>query len=120
MNSSKPVVRVNHEPDTSQPILEAIQPMMELEWWTQQWPMSANPTARIMQQVWLENLSEVMLQRALFLLVLAEASRRLASFYLTGKSDPGRANTMAGHPGERMKRVAELPLDFRRRIWEVI
>jgi hypothetical protein len=125
MSSSKPVPSAKHGLDTSQPILEASQPMME--WWTQQWLMSANPTAR-MQQAWLESLSEVMQQEAHFLLVLAEASHRLSEFYLTGKGDPDRANEwyqhiareMANHQLARIKRMAELPTDFRERIWEEI
>lgn len=116
----------NSKPDTGNaPALDAANPMME--WWTQQWLQGVNPMARI-QLAWMASFSEVMHQEARFLKAMAEASERLAACYDTHGDDPEKlrdcyqdiAKEMADHHMKRMHHVANLPNDFRQRIWEEI
>ncbi|WP_163575895.1 hypothetical protein [Halomonas faecis] len=98
-----------------------------MEWWAQQWTQGVNPVARI-QLAWMQSVSEVMQQETRFLMAMADASRRLAECYDTHAGDPERmgecyrsiASEIGDHHMERMKTVAEMPNEFRRRIWEEI
>ncbi|MCG6657028.1 hypothetical protein HOP52_04460 [Halomonas campisalis] len=116
----------NSKPDSvTTPGLDNGNPMME--WWSQQWMQGINPMTR-MQLAWMESVSEVMHQEALFLKAMAEASERLAQCYDTHNGDPSKvsacyqniAKEMADHQMQRMHHVANLPNDFRQRIWEEI
>lgn len=96
-----------------------------LEWWAQQWMHSATPMSRL-QLAWIENLAQLMQQEAKFLSALAESSRQLSQCYETHKGDPSKlnacyqeiANEVADQQMERLKQVATLSHDIRKRIWE--
>lgn len=106
----------------SQPF-DASNPM--LEWWTQQWMQSATPMSRL-QLAWMENLAQLMQQEAQFLSALAESSRQLSQCYETHKDDPSKLNAcyqeiakdVADQQMERLKQVATLSHEIRKRIWE--
>ncbi|WP_163557512.1 hypothetical protein [Halomonas sp. NO4] len=114
------------KPDSnSTPSMEM--PSQMMEWWAQQWMQNANPMTRL-QLAWMQSVSEVMEQEANFLKAMADASQRLAECYDTHGGDPEKmgecyrsiANEISDHHMERMKKVAEMPNEFRRRIWEEI
>ncbi|MGM0785803.1 MAG: hypothetical protein ACQEUM_17020 [Pseudomonadota bacterium] len=98
-----------------------------MEWWAQQWTQGVNPVARI-QLAWMQSVAEVMQQEASFLKAMADASRRLAECYDSHADDPEKmgecyrsiASEITDQQMERMKTVAEMPNEFRRRIWEEI
>lgn len=118
MSSQKPE-------SSSTPGIPAPGPMMD--WWTQQWMQGTNPVTRI-QLAWMQSISEVMEQESIFLKAMADASHRLAECYDTHSGDPAKmgecyrniASELTDHHMARMKKVAEMPDDFRRRIWEEI
>lgn len=102
-------------------------PGPSMEWWSQQWMQGINPMTRI-QLAWMQSMSEMLEQEAHFLKAMADASHRLAACYDSHAGDPEKmgecyrniASEIGDHHMERMKKVAEMPDDFRRRIWEEI
>ena len=102
-------------------------PGQMMEWWSQQWMQGHNPMMRV-QLAWMQSVSDVMEQEATFLKAMAEASQRLAECYDTHSGNPEKmgecyrsiASELGNHHMQRMRKVAEMPNDFRLRIWEEI
>ncbi|MCE8002148.1 hypothetical protein [Billgrantia ethanolica] len=107
------------------PALDASLPLME--WWSQQWIQGITPMTRL-QLAWMESVSDMMLQEAKFLAALSEAGQQLGHCYDTHGADPEKmkecyeeiAREVADQHMRRLKHVAAMPQEFRRRIWEEI
>ncbi|MFQ3787530.1 hypothetical protein [Halomonas sp. A29] len=105
------------------PALSASQPLVE--WWTQQWVQGITPMTR-MQLAWMESLTDMMQQEARFFAALSAAGEQLSHCYETHGTDPEKmkecyeeiAREVADQHMQRLKQVATLPQEFRRRIWE--
>ncbi|MCE8031603.1 MAG: hypothetical protein LPK20_17070 [Halomonas sp.] len=105
------------------PALFASQPLVE--WWAQQWIQGITPMTRL-QLAWMESMSDMMQQEARFIAALSAAGQQLGQCYETHGHDPEKiqecyeeiAREVAEHHMQRIKQVASLPQEFRRRIWE--
>lgn len=109
---------------TPRPPLAATEPLMA--WWQQQWQQGMTPMTR-MQLAWLQGMAEAMQFEAEFLRTLAESGQRIARSF-EGEPPQSPAEMQERYQAliaeltdaqmERMKKVAELSHDFRRRVWE--
>ncbi|MBA2777293.1 hypothetical protein [Billgrantia kenyensis] len=107
------------------PATQASQPIMD--WYSQQWLQGVVPMTRL-QLVWMESVSDMMVQEAKFLAALSEAGQQLGMCYDTHGHDPEKlrecyqnlAREVADQHMQRLKQVAALPHEFRQRIWEEI
>jgi hypothetical protein len=106
---------------------EASRPI--LEWWSHHWMDASHPLTRL-QRVWLESLIEAIQVESEFLTAWAESSHKMAEsladpevFFdpvaLTGHYQQAARDMGHAHL-TRLGRVAELPRDFKERIWEEI
>ncbi|MGR4068113.1 hypothetical protein [Billgrantia sp. C5P2] len=105
------------------PAIGLSQPLME--WWAQQWVQGITPMTRL-QLAWMESLTDMMQQEARFFAALSAAGEQLGKCYETHGTDPEKmkecyeeiAREVADQHMQRLKQVATLPHEFRRRIWE--
>ncbi|MCE8015017.1 hypothetical protein HOP62_02880 [Halomonas sp. MCCC 1A17488] len=112
-------------PHSHTPAFGASQPM--IEWWSQQCMQGFAPVTRF-QLAWMECTCEMLQQEARFFAALSAAGEQLNHCYETHGADPEKmqecykeiAREVADHHMERLKQVAILPQEFRRRIWEEI
>lgn len=113
---SKPTPHIN-------PALVASQPI--IQWWSQQWLQGVAPMTRL-QLAWMESMTEVLQQEARFLAALSEAGQQFGHCYDKHGTDPARmqecyqeiAREVADQHMQRLKQVATLPEEFKRRLWE--
>ncbi|QTF91765.1 hypothetical protein [Halomonas sp. BM-2019] len=111
----------------SESAAEATRPI--LDWWAHHWMDASHPLARL-QQAWLESMIEAVQVESEFLVAWAESSHKLATSLADPKvlHDPA---ALTGHYQQaardihqahltRIGRVAEMPRDFKERIWEEI
>ncbi|WP_162622994.1 hypothetical protein [Billgrantia lactosivorans] len=110
-------------PSSINPALDASQPM--IEWWSQQCMQGLTPVTRL-QLAWMECACEMLQQEARFFAALSAAGEQLNHCYETHGADPQKmqecyeeiAREVADQHMKRLKHVATLPQEFRRRIWE--
>lgn len=105
----------------------ASQPMFD--WWTHHWMDASHPLVR-MQQAWMESVLETFQVEAEFLAACAVSGEKMSKCF----SDPDTlrdptllsscyhevAKDMTDAHISRLGKVADLPKDFRQRLWEEI
>ncbi|WP_219792457.1 hypothetical protein [Billgrantia antri] len=114
-----------NSPFSFTPALDASQPM--IEWWSQQCVQGLAPMTRF-QLACMECTCEMLQQEARFFSALSAAGEQLSHCYETHGADPEKmkecyeeiAREVADQQMQRLKQVASLPQEFRRRIWEEI
>jgi hypothetical protein len=107
------------------PALDASQPL--IQWWSQQWLQGITPMTRL-QLAWMESMTDMLQQEARFLAALSKAGQQLGQCYGHHGADPSRmrecyheiAREVADQQMQRLREVATLPQEFRRRLWEEI
>lgn len=100
-------------------------PQPLVEWWVQQWVRGLTPMTR-MQLAWMESMTDMMQQEARFFAALSAAGEQLGHCYDKHGADPAKmsecyqdiAREVADQHMERLKQVASLPQEFKRRLWE--
>ncbi|MGQ4879948.1 hypothetical protein ACOJCM_15385 [Billgrantia sp. LNSP4103-1] len=113
----------NFSTPLSHPALGASLPLVQ--WWSQQCLQGLTPMTRL-QLAWMESMTEMLQQEARFLAALAEAGQQFGHCYDKHGADPARmrecyqeiAQEVADQHLQRLKQVANLPLELKRRLWE--
>ncbi|MYL24153.1 hypothetical protein [Vreelandella massiliensis] len=110
------------------PWLSISQPI--LQWWMEQSWQSGQPLLNV-QLAWLESVSTAMQMEMQFCQAIAESNEKITSCFLTHPHSPKSTEeitncyqeAMQGLTDahlERLKKVTELSLDFRKALWEEI
>ncbi|WP_420267488.1 hypothetical protein [Halomonas lysinitropha] len=108
-------------------VAEASQPV--LDWWVHHWMDAAHPLSRL-QRTWVESVFEAIEVETDFLNVCALSNVKLLNCLAAARPVVGSsflhscyhevAQEMADAHMARLGRVAELPEDFKQRLWEEI
>lgn len=108
-------------------VAQASQPVFD--WWMHHWMDASHPLARL-QRAWMESVLEAIEVEAEFLNVCALSNTKVLNCLVDARTPAGSASLpgcyheaaqdIADAHMTRLGKVAELPKDFKQRLWEEI
>ncbi|HSP32399.1 MAG TPA: hypothetical protein VLO13_10425 [Halomonas sp.] len=118
---------VSFEKISTNPVIDASQPIFL--WWSEYWLKSSLPMAKA-HLAWLENMSQTMQMEAELFQAIADSSERLTQCFVESGCTPTNTDihdcyqdmmqTLTDAQLQRFEKVAQLPHEFRKRLWEEI